>query len=88
MNKMKTFKLELVGIDGTFIEEEIESLICQTELGEISIWAYHHPLIAAIKKGEIKAKINGEIKTYFLPFDSILEVKENKAKILVMFYPN
>jgi F0F1-type ATP synthase epsilon subunit len=82
---MKKFKFELVGIDGTFFEEEIDVLICKTELGEISILANHHPLITAVKSGEIKVKIDEKIKSYFLPFDSILEVKENKARLLVMF---
>jgi len=65
--------------------EEIDVLICKTDLGEISILANHHPLITVMKKGEIKIKKDNEEKTIFLPFDSILEVKENKARILVMF---
>ena len=82
---MKKFKLELVGIEKNYLEEEIDTLICETDLGEISILANHHPLITVVKKGEIKIKKNNEEKTIFLPFDSILEVKENKARILVMF---
>jgi F0F1-type ATP synthase epsilon subunit len=82
---MKKFKLEFVGIEKNYIEEEIDVLICKTDLGEISILANHHPLITVVKKGEIKIKKDNEEKTIFLPFDSILEVKENKARILVMF---
>jgi F0F1-type ATP synthase epsilon subunit len=82
---MKKFKLELVGIEKNYIEEEIDALICEIDLGEISILADHHPLITVVKKGEIKIKKDNEEKTIFLPFDSILEVKENKARILVMF---
>jgi F0F1-type ATP synthase epsilon subunit len=83
--KMKKFKLEFVGIEKNYLEEEIDVLICETDLGEISILADHHPLITVVKKGEIKIKKDNEEKTIFLPFDSILEVKENKARILVMF---
>jgi F0F1-type ATP synthase epsilon subunit len=82
---MKKFKLEFVGIEKNYLEEEIDVLICKTDLGEISILADHHPLITVVKKGEIKIKKDNEEKTIFLPFDSILEVKENKARILVMF---
>jgi F0F1-type ATP synthase epsilon subunit len=82
---MKKFKLELVGIEKNYLEEEIDTLICETDLGEIAILANHHPLITVVKKGEIKIKKDGEIKKVFLPFDSILEVKENKARILSMF---
>jgi F0F1-type ATP synthase epsilon subunit len=82
---MKKFKFELVGIDKNYLEEEIDTLICKTDLGEISILADHHPLITVVKKGEIKIKKDNEERTIFLPFDSILEVKENKARILVMF---
>jgi F0F1-type ATP synthase epsilon subunit len=82
---MQKFKLELVGIEKNYLEEEIDVLICKTDLGEISILANHHPLITVVKRGEIKIKKDGEIKKIFLPFDSILEVKENKARILSMF---
>jgi len=82
---MKKFKIELVGIEKNYLEEEIEALICETDLGEISILANHHPLITVIKKGEIKIKKGEEIKKILLPLDSILEVKENKARILIMF---
>jgi F0F1-type ATP synthase epsilon subunit len=82
---MKKFKFELIGIDGNFLEEEIEVLTCKTDAGEISILANHHPLLTVVKKGEIKTRVGNESKSYFLPFDSILEVKENKARILVMF---
>jgi len=82
---MKKFKFELVGIDKNYLEKEVDVLICETDLGEISILADHHPLITVVKKGEIKIKKDNEEKTIFLPFDSILEVKENKARILVMF---
>ncbi|GBD34340.1 ATP synthase epsilon chain [bacterium HR35] len=82
---MKKFKFILVGIEGNIIEEDIDVLICQTDLGEISVLANHHPLLTVVKQGEIKVKIDNEEKKYFLPFDSILEVKENIARILVMF---
>jgi F0F1-type ATP synthase epsilon subunit len=82
---MKKFKFELVGIEKNYLEEEIDILVCETDLGEISILANHHPLITVVKKGEIKIKKDNEEKTIFLPFDSILELKENKARILSMF---
>ena len=82
---MKKFKFILVGIEGNIIEEDIDVLICQTDLGEISVLANHHPLLTVVKQGEIRVKIDNEEKKYFLPFDSILEVKENIARILVMF---
>jgi len=83
---MKKFKFELVGLDGNFIEKEIDVLICDTDLGQISILANHHPLITSLKKGEIKIRKDDEYEVIFLPFDSILEVKENKARILAMFH--
>jgi F0F1-type ATP synthase epsilon subunit len=82
---MEKFKFELVGIDGTFLEENVDVLTCKTALGEISILANHHPLITVAQKGEVKVKINDQSKSYLLPFDSILEVKENRARLLVMF---
>ncbi|GIW65465.1 MAG: hypothetical protein KatS3mg096_506 [Candidatus Parcubacteria bacterium] len=82
---MKKFKFILVGIEGDIIEKDVDAIICQTYLGEISILANHHPLLTVVKQGEIKVKIDNEEKKYFLPFDSILEVKDNIAKLIVMF---
>jgi F0F1-type ATP synthase epsilon subunit len=82
---MRKFKFELVGIDGNLLEKEVNILTCQTDLGEISILAHHHPLLTVVKKGEIRVKTGEKTQKFFLPFDSILEVKENKARILVMF---
>jgi len=82
---MKKFKFILVGIEGNIIEEDIDVLICKTDLGEISILANHHPLLTVVKQGEIRVKVDNEEKKYFLPLDSILEVKDNIARILVMF---
>jgi len=45
--------------------EEIDVLICKTDLGEISILANHHPLITVVKKGEIKIKKIMKKKQYF-----------------------
>ncbi|GIW66637.1 MAG: hypothetical protein KatS3mg095_0535 [Candidatus Parcubacteria bacterium] len=82
---MKKFKFILVGIDGNIIEEDVDVIIGQTYLGEISVLANHHPLLTVVKKGEIKVRIDDQEKKYLLPFDSILEVKDNIAKLLVMF---
>ena len=82
---MKKFKFILVGIDGNLIEKDIDVLTCKTDLGEISILANHHPLLTVAKAGEIKVKIDNKEEKLFLPFDTILEVKENTARLLVMF---
>ncbi len=75
----------ITNIYGEYKEFEIESLSCETDLGEITILANHHPIITVVKKGKIKIRMNETIKEIELPFDSILEFSENKAKILTLF---
>lgn len=81
----KKFKLELIDAEGTYDVKEIEVLTCQTELGEISILPNHHPIIAICKKGKIKIKYNGNQEFLDLPYDSILEFRNNHAKLLSIF---
>lgn len=82
---MSKFNFQVIGIDGVYWEKEVEAIICQTDLGEISILAYHHPLITIVKKGKIRLKINNKIEEFNILNDCILEVSENKAKLLEMF---
>lgn len=82
---MNKFSFQVIGIDGLYWEKEVEAVICQTDLGEISILAHHHPLITIVKKGKIKLKIDNKIEEINILNDCILEVSENKAKLLEMF---
>lgn len=82
---MSKFKFQLVGIDGLFLEKEVEALICQTDLGEISILANHHPIITVVKRGKIKIRNDDKIEELEILNDYILEFSENIARLLEMF---
>jgi F0F1-type ATP synthase epsilon subunit len=82
---MNKFKFQLIGIDGLFLEKEIEALICQTDLGEISILANHHPIIAVVNKGKIKIQNENKSEEIEILNNCILEFSENTAKLLEMF---
>ncbi|MCS7201039.1 MAG: hypothetical protein NZ822_02755 [Patescibacteria group bacterium] len=82
---MSKFKFQLVGIDGLFLEKEVEVLICQTDLGEISILANHHPIITVVKRGKIKIRNEDKIEELEILNDYILEFSENIARLLEMF---
>lgn len=81
----KKFTFEFIDLEGNHYFKEIEVLTCQTDLGEISILANHHPIITLCKKGKIKIKYNHQEEYLDLPFDALLEFKNNKAKILSIF---
>ncbi len=83
---MKKFKLKIIDINGKIEEKEIDSLIAQTPLGEISIWAHHHPLITVINRGKIKIKKDGKLEEVNLITDSLLEFSENEAKLICLSY--
>lgn len=79
---MKTFKFKLINLDGTIEEYDLESLTCQTPLGEISILANHQPLITIVNKGKIKLKTENSIKEIELITDSLLEVNYDEVKLI------
>lgn len=79
---MKTFKLRLINLDGSIKEYEIESLTCQTPLGEISILANHQPLITTVNKGKIKIKAENFQEEIELITEALLEVNFDEVKLI------
>lgn len=79
---MNTFKFKLISLDGSIKEDEIETLTCQTPLGEISILANHQPLITVVNKGKIKIKKGNHQEEIELVTDAILEVNFDEVKLI------
>lgn len=57
---MAKLKFQIVTPERTVLREEVDSLTCPTEMGQITILPNHIPLIASLQTGELIAKINGK----------------------------
>jgi len=79
----KTFKLKIINLEGEIIEKDIEALTFKNSLGEATILPNHQPIITVIQN-EIEIKKNGEKEKIYLNTESILEFKNNEAKILIL----
>lgn len=53
---MATLNFKLVTPEKTVLSEELMSLTCPTDMGEITILPGHVPLVANLQAGELKAK--------------------------------
>ncbi len=58
----KKFNLEVVTPDSNFFEGESEMVIIKTTEGDVGILYDHEPLVAPIKIGSLRIKIDGEFK--------------------------
>lgn len=83
---MKKFKFKLVNLNSEIKEYEIETLICKTPLGEISILANHHPLITVVNRGKIRIKNENQEEEIELITDAILEVNFYEVKLICFSY--
>lgn len=66
----------------TLVNEKVDSLTLPTSLGEITILKNHIPLVANLRPGEVKYKVNGQEK-FFAVSGGFIEVKENN-KVIVL----
>jgi F-type H+-transporting ATPase subunit epsilon len=57
---MATMRLQLVTPERTVLTEEVDSLVCPTSDGQITILPGHVPLIATLVSGELVAKNSDE----------------------------
>ncbi len=57
---MAKLHLKLITPERTILDEEVVSLTCATESGEITILPNHAPLVATLTSGELVAKSGGE----------------------------
>ncbi len=77
---MSKFLLEIITPEKIFFQGEIESVVCQTDDGEIGVLKGHQTMVAALKVGEIRLKIDGEWKNAFSS-EGFMEVRPDKTVI-------
>jgi F-type H+-transporting ATPase subunit epsilon len=53
-------KFQIVTPERTVLHQEVDSLTCPTQMGQITILPNHIPLIASLQPGELIAKMDGQ----------------------------
>ncbi|WP_101772511.1 FoF1 ATP synthase subunit delta/epsilon [Peptostreptococcus faecalis] len=56
------FKLKVVTPDKTFFDKEAEMVIFKTTVGDRAVLKGHIPIVAGVKEGKLKIKIDGKFK--------------------------
>lgn len=79
---MAKIKLQLVTQEKTVFSEEVDSLTCPTQMGEITVLPGHIPLIAALQPGEFVASINGS-KQYIAVEGGFVEVRPGNEVVIL-----
>jgi F-type H+-transporting ATPase subunit epsilon len=74
--------VEVVAADRVLYAEEAEMLVVPGYLGELGILPLHIPIVTLLKRGELRIKHQNHIDYFFIA-DGFLEVKEDKAVVLV-----
>ncbi|MBR5228814.1 MAG: ATP synthase F1 subunit epsilon [Firmicutes bacterium] len=81
---MKTFKLEIVATDKIFYDGPCESLVFPGLDGEQGVLAGHEVMVAAVKTGEMRFKVDGEFR-YAAVGDGFVEILGDKVILICDF---
>ncbi|MDE2312293.1 MAG: ATP synthase F1 subunit epsilon [Patescibacteria group bacterium] len=79
---MNKIHFQLVTPERTVLEEELDSLSCPTELGQITILPSHVPLVATITPGELIARA-GEKEHSIAVSGGFVEIRPNNQVIVL-----
>lgn len=78
---MATFKVKVVNYQEKVLEQDAEFLLVRTTEGEMGILPNHSPFVAGLAIGEMKIRLNGEEKCYFVS-GGFLEISNNNVTVL------
>ena len=78
---MATFKVKVVNYQEKVLEQEAEFLLVRTTEGEMGILPNHSPFVAGLAIGEMKIRLNGNEKCYFVS-GGFLEISNNVVPVL------
>ncbi len=77
---MADFILEMFTPEKQFFLGRAESFVCTLDDGELCILAGHRPLLAALTPGEVRLKVNGEVKKAYVS-DGFMEVRPDHVMV-------
>lgn len=78
---MATFKIKVVNYQEKVLEQEADFVLVRTTEGEMGILPNHSPFVAGLAIGEMKIRLNGEEKCYFVS-GGFLEISNNMVTVL------
>lgn len=82
MSQENPLLLDVVTPEGTAFSGEISMLVAPGSEGELGILKGHIPLVAKLKNGTLRAKINGAEEKKMEIAGGFMEVKANKIIVL------
>lgn len=82
---MRTFHLEIVTLDGSAFDGEVESLLVHTHDGDIEILAGHADLLASLDIGKIRIRIDGNDR-YASSAGGFLSVDRDGVKLVAVTF--
>ncbi|MDR3642943.1 MAG: ATP synthase F1 subunit epsilon [Candidatus Doudnabacteria bacterium] len=77
---MQKLHFQLVTPERTVLNEELDSLSCPTEMGQITVLPGHIPLVATLVPGELIAKRQGK-EDFIHVSGGFIEVRKNSEVI-------
>ena len=77
---MSEFILEMFTPEKQFFLGKAESFVCTLADGELCVLAGHQPLLAALTPGEVRLKVNGEVKRAYVA-DGFMEVRPDHVMV-------
>lgn len=82
--RVPTFGLQVISVNGIFYDDEAEEIILPCEDGELAILANHEEMILAISDGVIKIKKRGGEWIYgVVSLGSVQVTTDNRCTIIV-----
>lgn len=79
---MSKISFQLVTPEKTVLSQELDSLSCPTQMGQITILPNHIPLVANMVPGELVAK-DGEKEFYIGVTGGFVEVRKNSQVVVL-----
>ena len=82
---MRTFHLEIVTLDGSVFDGEVESLLVHTDDGDVEILAGHADLLAALDIGRTRIRADGKDR-YASSAGGFLSVDKDGARLVTVTF--
>lgn len=81
---MAKIQLQLVTPERSVLTEEVDSLICPTSQGQITILPGHVPLISNLVSGELIARVEGEEEHNIHVAGGFVQVQDKGQEIIIL----
>lgn len=77
-----TIQLDIVSLESSIFSDQVEMVIVSGVMGELGIMPGHAPMLTAIKPGQIRINLPGNIQDVYYISGGILEVQPYIVTIL------